>query len=50
MDIELMGFILVAVLGVVGGCSANRFPASGKVALLLAIVPVAGLGLSMAFC
>lgn len=50
MEFEMVFYILVAVLGVVGGCSANRFPASGKVALLLAIVPAAGLGLSMAFC
>lgn len=50
MEFELVVFALASVLGVVGGCWANRFPASGKLALLLGLVPAAGVGLSMAFC
>ena len=50
LDFELSLYIIAAVLGILGGCSANRFPASGKAALVLGLVPAAGLGLSMAFC
>lgn len=50
MEFELVCYVLASVLGVVGGCSANRFPPSGKIALMLALLPAAGIGLSMAFC
>ncbi len=50
MGLDELVFILGAVLGVVGGCLAGRFPASGKFALALGFVPAAGLGLSIAFC
>ena len=50
MEFEIVVYVLASVLGVIGGCSANRFPASGKLALLLGLVPGAGVGLSMAFC
>ena len=50
MSFEPFVFVLGAVLGVVGGCSAGRFSASGKFALALSLVPAAGLGLSIAFC
>jgi hypothetical protein len=50
MNFELFVYLTSSVLGVIGGCSANRLPASGKAALLLALVPAAGVGLSMAFC
>lgn len=50
MDSELVVYALASVLGVIGGCSANWFPASGKFALILSLVPAVGVGLSMAFC
>ncbi len=50
MEFEMVLFALASVLGVIGGCSANRFPASGKAALILGLVPAVGVGLSMAFC
>jgi hypothetical protein len=42
--------LFAAVAGVVGGIFLGRLPASGKAALALGLVPVAGLRLSMAFC
>lgn len=49
MELELSFVVLSSVLGVIGGCSASRFPASGMVALALGLVPAAGLWLSIAF-
>jgi hypothetical protein len=50
MSFDPFVYILGAVLGVVGGCLAGRFPASGKLALALGFGPAAGLGLSITFC
>jgi hypothetical protein len=50
MSFELSVLVVLTVAGIIGGCSASRFTASGKAALALGVVPVAGLGLSIAFC
>jgi hypothetical protein len=50
MALELFVYVVSSVLGVAGGCSAGWFPASGKAALALGLVPAAGVGLAMAFC
>jgi len=50
MSFELSVFILGSVLGVVGCCSAGLFPASGKLALAIGLVPPAGFGLSILYC
>jgi hypothetical protein len=47
---ELFVYVVSSALGVAGGCAAGRFPASGKAALALTLVPAAGVGLAMAFC
>jgi hypothetical protein len=42
--------LLAAVGGVLGSLSCQRFRASGKAALAVGLVPVAGLHLSVEFC
>jgi hypothetical protein len=48
--VELFLYVVSTVLGVAAGCWAWRIPASGKAALALGLVPVAGVGLAVAFC
>jgi hypothetical protein len=50
MEFELFVYIVSVALGIMGGCLAGQFPASGKMALALCFVPAAGVGLSMMFC
>jgi len=50
MDPNLVFYIVAMALGIIGGLSANFFPASGKAALILSLMPPAGIGLSLAFC
>lgn len=50
MGFELFVYVVSSLLGVAGGCLAWRFPASGKAALALGLVPAAGVGLALAFC
>jgi hypothetical protein len=47
---ELPVYIVSVVAGLAAALSVRRLPASGKLALVLALVPPAGLGLAMKFC
>lgn len=48
--LELFFFAILPFLGVVGGCLADRFPASVKTALAFCFLPMAGVGLMKMFC
>lgn len=49
-ELALIIFALPSVLGVVGGCMADRFPASLRTALAFCFVAPAGVGLAKTFC
>jgi hypothetical protein len=42
--------LFAAASGVVGAVASGRLPASGKAAVALGLVPVAGVRLAVAFC
>jgi hypothetical protein len=47
---EFLTYILAATGGVAASATVSRLPASGKVALAVTSVPIAGVLLAMKFC
>jgi hypothetical protein len=47
---DVLMFLFAAIAGVAAAASMSRLPASGKVALALTPVPIAGVLLAMKFC
>jgi len=50
VDPTTLILLILLAGGIVAGAFSGRFPMSGKAALGLALIPVAGVGLAMAFC
>jgi len=48
--ITIVLVVFAAAAGIAGGMSAKQFAASGKVALALGLIPMAGFGLGEAIC